>query len=105
MSDATMPLNSINGVFLSNTQPDSGTVPAALDFTTQASRDYTSISPAVQQVFYIGDGQTSGSVQQQIVVPAGATRFFLGTMDGWEWSNNVGGYTATITETAIETVQ
>lgn len=105
MSDATMPLNAINGVFLSNTQPDSGTVPGALDFTTQSARDYDSISPALQQVFYLGNGQTSTGVQQQIVVPAGATRFFLGTMDGWEWSNNVGGYTATISETAIETVQ
>jgi len=26
-------------------------------------------------------------------------------MDGWEWSNNTGGYNATITQTYIEIVQ
>jgi hypothetical protein len=30
---------------------------------------------------------------------------FLGTMDGWEWSNNEGGFTVTITQTSIAIVQ
>jgi hypothetical protein len=30
---------------------------------------------------------------------------FLGTMDGHEWSNNSGGYTVTVTDYQITTVQ
>ena len=29
--------------------------------------------------------------------PTGATRLFLGTVDGFQWSNNTGAYTVTIT--------
>src|SRR5206468_9683201 len=39
---------------------------------------------------FIGDGMTghgTGAVQQ-FIVPPGATRFFLGTVDGIEWHNN-----------------
>jgi hypothetical protein len=106
MSDSTMPLNSINGVFLSSSLPDNLTTPPpTTDFSTQAERDYTNFQPQLQQVFYVGNGQTSGGTQQTITVPAGATRFFLGTMDGWEWSNNPGGYNATITQTTYSIVQ
>lgn len=115
MSDATMPLNSINGVFLNNYAPDdtnnpdaepNKAPPPALDFSTQTERDYTNIAPQLQQVFFIGNGETSGSnTQQTITVPTNATRFFLGTMDGWEWSNNIGGYNVTVTETTITIVQ
>jgi len=107
MSNTDMPLNSIVGVFLDANQPDTedSTVPPGLDFTTQSERDYSSISPELRQTFYAGNGQTSTGAQQEIVVPAGATRMFLGTMDGWEWSNNTGGFTVTITETSISIVQ
>jgi Flp pilus assembly protein TadG len=105
MSDVWAPLNSFLGVFLTSSTPDGGTPPPVLDFSTQAARDYTTLSPKTQQIFYIGDGQTSSSTQQSIVVPQGATRFFLGTMDGHEWSNNSGSFTATITQTNIALVQ
>jgi hypothetical protein len=39
------------------------------------------------------------------VVPNNATRLFLGTMDGHEWSNNVGSFQATITQYSIEIVK
>jgi hypothetical protein len=107
ISDVTMPHNAIVGVFLNNNLPDtdSAAQPAALDFSTQTERDYTVLSPQLRQPFYAGNGQTSTGVQQQIVVPEGATRLFLGTMDGHEWSNNVGGYNATVTSTSISLVQ
>lgn len=105
IADSSMPLNSINAVFLNANLPDNQTPPATTNFSTQAERDYTSFSPKVQQVFYVGNGQTSEGIQQQIVVPQGATRLFLGTMDGWEWSNNIGGYNATITQTWYSLVQ
>lgn len=34
---------------------------------------------------------------QQVVVPAGATRLFLGTMDGFGWSNNIGSLDVQVT--------
>jgi predicted thioesterase len=105
IADSSMPLNSINAVFLTNSVPDNQTAPGTTDFSTQAERDYTTYSPKAQQVFYVGDGQTSEGVQQQVVVPANATRLFLGTMDGWEWSNNIGGYDATITQSWYTLVQ
>ena len=49
-----------------------------------------SLAPMLRQVFFIGDGFTSGAISQQFVIPVGATRLYLGTMDGSEWANNVG---------------
>jgi Flp pilus assembly protein TadG len=117
MSDARMPLNSLNAVFLGSTQPDLNTAPGTLDFSTQAEQDYTAgsnngeaevngqFAPLLQQVFYVGNGQTSVGAQESFVVPTGATRVFLGTMDGHEWSNNSGGFSVTITQTSIAIVQ
>ena len=117
MSDVTMPINSVSAVFLGSTLPDSNTAPPTLDFSTQAERDYTAgtnngeaevngqFAPQLQQVFYVGNGLTSTSQAESFVVPSGATRVFLGTMDGWEWSNNSGGFSVTMTQTSIAIVQ
>jgi Flp pilus assembly protein TadG len=116
IADVTMPINSVNAVFLGSSVPDSNTAPPILDFSTQAERDYTAgtnnseatggtFAPQLQQVFYVGNGVTSTGQQESIVVPTGATRMFLGTMDGWEWSNNSGGFTVTITQTSIAIVE
>jgi hypothetical protein len=117
IADATMPLNSINAVFLGNGVPDSNPAPATLDFSTQAERDYTAntnngeavnngqFAPKVQQVFYVGNGLTSTGEQETFIVPAGATRLFLGTMDGHEWSNNSGAFTVTLSEKHVVIVQ
>ena len=108
MSNIATPINSVVGVFLNTTGgqvPDNqGAPPPGLDFSTQTERDYASIEPDLRQPFYIGSGQTSSGVQQTILVPANATTLFLGTMDGHEWSNNQGGFHATITQLQIELV-
>jgi Flp pilus assembly protein TadG len=110
ISNIITPINSMVGVFLDNNSADTssdsnyGTTPSGLDFSTQSARDYTTLEPQLAQSFYTGTGQTSGGTQQTIVVPPHATRLFLGTMDGHEWSNNVGGFTATITQYTIEIV-
>lgn len=98
ISDITAPHNSLIGVFLGSDQPDLSSPPPALDFSTQASQGYLALSPLLQQVFYIGDGLTGGAdpLQQQIIVPTGATSLYLGTMDGWEWNNNGGSFTLTM---------
>lgn len=105
ISDLWTPIDSMIGVFLTDKVPDNNPTPPVLDFSTQSARDYAALSPKVQQTFYAGDGQTSSGNQQSFVVPSGATRLFLGTMDGHEWSNNIGGFTATITQTNIVIVQ
>jgi hypothetical protein len=50
----------------------------------------------LRQLFFIGDGLTSGGVIQQFVVPQGATRLFLATMDGYGQYNNIGSFTVTV---------
>ena len=105
IADVTMPTVALLGVFLDNNLPDNSSAPTPLDFSTQLARDYTSLSPQLKQPFYLGNGQTSGGTQQSIRVPLGATRFFLGVMDGHEWSNNQAGYTVTINQTYLRIAQ
>ena len=84
------PLNSLIGVFLDSEQPDSTPAPPPMDFTNPVSRDYLSLAPQLKQVFFIGDGRTSFGAVQQIYVPAGATRLYLGSNDGFGWYDNTG---------------
>jgi Flp pilus assembly protein TadG len=96
IADANIPLNALVGVFLSNTEPDDNTAPANLDFSTVASRNFTTLQPALQQVFFIGDGLTDSGQQQTFIAPSGATRLFLAQWDFYQWSNNVGTRTVQI---------
>jgi Flp pilus assembly protein TadG len=105
IADATMPGDSLVGVFLDANLPDGdGTAPTPLDFSTSAEQNYTTISPLVRQPFYIGNG-LDGTTQQSIMVPTSATRFYLATKDGHEWSNNGGSYSVTVTQTSIQLAQ
>jgi Flp pilus assembly protein TadG len=106
ISDAVMPIGSMNAVFTGSAAPDGiATPPPYLDFTSQSARDYVALAPKLQQAFYTGTGTTSGGQQQQIVVPTGASYLFMGVMDAWEWDNNSGSFTCTVTQTYITTVQ
>jgi len=62
------------------------------------SQDYLTFSPELKQAFFIGDGLTSNGERQSIVIPEGATRLFLGTMDGWGWYNNTGSFSVEVKE-------
>ncbi len=93
IADTTAPINSLIGVFLSANQPSLTLAPSAfVNFPTAPT-----ISPGLKQPFFIGDGLTGTGTgtRQQFIVPAGATRLFLGTMDGFTWSNNSGAFTVT----------
>lgn len=92
MSNTRAPIGAVMAVFLTDSAPTTGSVPNTLDFGTAASRDYTSISPKVKQVFYIGDGKRSTGETQSIVIPPGATRMFIGMMDAWQWNDNSGNF-------------
>jgi hypothetical protein len=84
------------GVFLDNSTPTGGSQPAGLSFA--GGLNFTTLSPGLNQIFWIGDGLTgTGSgILQNFVAPLGATRLFLGTVDGFEWNNNTGGYDVSI---------
>ena len=70
-----------------------GVAPASLDFTpTGLGTDFTTLSPVLGQVFYIGDGVTSGNVFQEFTAPAGATRLALGIPDGFGFDGPPGAY-------------
>jgi Flp pilus assembly protein TadG len=94
--DLYAPINSLVGVFLGPGRPDFSAPPATLDFSTAASRDFTTLSPQLKQPFFIGDGRNSRGDIQRFIVPSGATRLFLGIMDAYEWNNNAGDFTVTI---------
>ena len=108
ISDMAGPVDSLVGVFLSATAPNLSPAPASLDFTGGTADSsftvvpggigFSSLAPQLQQLFFIGDGLTgtgTGSVQQ-FIVPAGATRLYLGTLDGFGWSNNTGAIDVTV---------
>ena len=98
------------GVFLTDDEA-TALAPASLDFSSTAiGRSFSELSPLLQQTFYIGDGLTgegSGSVQN-FWVPDGATRLFLGIVDGAYfvggpdyYDNNAGAFSATFEVTTV----
>jgi len=91
MSNVRAPINALMGVFLDDSQPDSSPAPATLNFETDGT-GFVSLSPELRQMFFIGDGLTgSGNGEvQKFVIPQGATRLYLGVMDGYGWYNNSG---------------
>jgi hypothetical protein len=73
-------LGFVTGVFESG--PPTGEAPATLDFNTIGT-NFSSLSPELQQLFFIGDGLTgdgTGSVQV-FYVPSGAKKLYLGITD------------------------
>ena len=81
ISDITARFSSLVGVFLNAAQPN--LTPAPLPAADPSH-------PDLKQVFLIGSSAI-------VTVPAGATRLFLGTMDSFQWWNNVGAFTAQVT--------
>jgi hypothetical protein len=77
------------GVFLAEAVP-AGQPPATLDFT--GNRDFASLSPALAQTFFIGDGRTATRRLQRFHPPPGATRLYLGVGDAWMFDGPPGFY-------------
>ena len=82
------------GVFVAAGGP-SGTAPPALDFTSSGiGTSFTTLSPLLNQVFFIGDGLTGdGAGTVQIFnVPAGAAQLYLGISDAGFYNGAPGAY-------------
>ena len=63
------------------------TAPAALNFNGPNGTDFATLSPELQQTFFIGDGHVgSGGAQQTFYIPTGATTLFLGLTDACGYS-------------------
>ena len=77
------------GVFLADAVPV-GPPPATLDFT--GDRDFASLSPALAQTFFIGDGRTAAGRPQRFHAPTGATRLYFGFGDAWSFQGPPGFY-------------
>jgi uncharacterized protein (TIGR03437 family) len=79
----------LTGVFLAGSLP--AAAPARLNFTNDS---FTTLSPAIGQTFFIGDGLTGTGTgtQQQFLVPPEATRLFLGYADASFFRGNPGSY-------------
>ena len=104
ISKTTAPIDSLLGVFLGDDPPDGSPSPPPLDYRKVYSA--VSVEPQLKQVFYIGFGtvraRAEGSakkttVPRQYLVPKGATRLYLATMDEYEWNNNEGFFYVTVT--------
>lgn len=111
ISGITAPLSGyLVGVFLAAGGP-SGPAPAALNFTTIGT-NFTSLSPLLDQTFFMGDGLTgdgTGTVQD-FIVPAGASTLYLGISDAGgfngaptDYGDNQGSFTVTDTVAATGT--
>ena len=78
-------MDALVGVFLTSALPTADPATTDLDFSSPTT------TPGLQQIFFIGDGSLGA-----ITVPTGATRLFLGTVDGFGWNNNSGAIDVTV---------
>ena len=87
ISTWNLPVDSLIGIFLGDqVGPAPGPYSAPLD--------QPDVTPALGQVFFIGDGLIghSSGAPQNFVVPEGATRLFLASTDGYGWFDNTGSF-------------
>ncbi len=95
------PANALVGAFVGPTIPVPGPTPQPfLNFTVDgnvpSNIDYPSLAPELNQPFFIGDGLNASNIRQRVVVPPGATRLVLGSMDGSGWYNNSGSFSVEV---------
>ncbi|CAN5484524.1 hypothetical protein BH09PLA1_BH09PLA1_05440 [soil metagenome] len=99
IADAIMPESSLMALFLDANAPNTTPAPSTVvDWTNSSLKDqavYSSLQ--AKAPFYIGTGMTSTGTVKQFVVPAGATRMFIGSWDGLQFNNNGGSFSGTIT--------
>jgi hypothetical protein len=80
------------GVFVGSKEP-ADPAPQRLDFSNaHLGMDFASLSPKLDQTFFIGDGENAIGARQQFVVPSGARRLYLGFADAFAFRGNPGTY-------------
>jgi hypothetical protein len=106
--DTTDFTGGLAGIFLEDTLPSSAPPPLRFYVNDGAAggiqTSFTSLSPQIGQVFFIGDGLTGTGTgeTQMFVVPPNATHLYLGYVDSCDnsvpgcFSNNLGSLTVTV---------
>jgi hypothetical protein len=84
------PARGLIATFTSDTEP-SNPAPASLDFGIIGT-NFTSLAPQLNQLFFIGAGVAASGLGQTIIVPPGATRLYLGFVDGYTYQDTPDGY-------------
>ena len=80
------------GLFLDSSIPN-GVAPSRLDFSLAGlGVEFSSLSPELNQVFFIGDGVTSTNLFQTFVAPTGTTRLFVGITDAFGFNGAPGAF-------------
>ncbi|MCW2700986.1 MAG: hypothetical protein JWQ45_2521 [Blastococcus sp.] len=80
------------GVFTAGA-PDDSRTPSRLDFSDGAlGRNFLSLSPDLDQTFFVGDGKTDTGADQSFVAPPGATALHLGIVDAFAVRGQPGQY-------------
>jgi len=93
------------GVFTTNVDPSGSSPPATLTFDAS---NPTSLSPLLNQVFYVGDGlsgyMNAAGAPLTFTAPGSATRLYLGVIDAFSfggvtgyYNDNLGAFTVNIT--------
>jgi hypothetical protein len=100
ISGARAPLNALMGVFLDDSVPNLSPAPPFLNF--ENNRNYLTLSPLLKQAFFVGNGMTDANVLQKVHVPIGATRLYLGIMDGFGWHDNTGAFQVQVTSVVAQ---
>jgi len=80
------------GLFIEAGDISGLSAPGGLSYPDLASFDLASYTPGLRQVFFIGDGQTTGSATQTFAVPDGAAVLVLGIADAAGFNANAGFY-------------
>jgi hypothetical protein len=94
LSGISAPWGALLGVFLDTSALSA---PTALDYWSDPnSRNFGVQAPSRQQPFFIGDGTSNTLLIQETVVPAGATRLYLGVHDSGNWGENLGSFTVKV---------
>lgn len=97
------PGRSLRAVFTSDSEP-TNPAPTPLNFAV-IGINYTALAPQLNQMFFIGNGLAEPSAAPQVIrVPVGATRLYLGFVDGngyndtpdW-YADNSGSMAVTVT--------
>ncbi|MFZ4660948.1 MAG: RHS repeat-associated core domain-containing protein [Caldilineaceae bacterium] len=88
----------LTGVFIDEEEPVD---PAPSRLTFSSSQDFTSLSPGLNQVFFIGDGKTSTGVLQQFIPPVGTKRLLLGFADSLNFDGLPGYYDDNVGELSV----
>jgi hypothetical protein len=74
--------------------PPADPAPARLSFVSPPGTSFTTLTPVLNQSFFIGDGWTQAGkgIKQTFVVPQGATTLWLGFQDGQSYTSPPGYY-------------